>query len=112
MGLIMLLLSVFLFNHSKLQHPNIVDFYGACMKAPNFCMVMELCEMSLFTLLHQTTEELGPKRLTNMLVIRTPTIDPHIPTSSHESLKCQSNASVHGRSGVPNQCTIYTLESP
>lgn len=53
---------------SKLNHPNVVDFYGACMKAPNLCMVMELCEMSLFTLLHQTTEELGPKRLTNMLI--------------------------------------------
>ena len=56
------------FLPSKLNHPNVVDFYGACMKAPNLCFVMELCEMSLFTMLHRTTYELGPKRLTNMLV--------------------------------------------
>lgn len=53
---------------SKLRHPNIVDFYGAAMKPPNLCFVMELCQYSVFTLLHQTSEELNPKQMCNMLV--------------------------------------------
>lgn len=27
-------------------HPNIVMFYGACTKRPNYCLLMELCEHS------------------------------------------------------------------
>lgn len=38
---------------SKVKHSNIVEFMGACMTAPNWCFVMELCETSLFNLLHQ-----------------------------------------------------------
>eukprot|EP00825_Cyclidium_porcatum_P024929 TRINITY_DN27247_c0_g1_i1.p1 TRINITY_DN27247_c0_g1~~TRINITY_DN27247_c0_g1_i1.p1 ORF type:complete len:343 (-),score=44.88 TRINITY_DN27247_c0_g1_i1:275-1303(-) len=28
-----------------LRHPNIVTFYGACLQQPNFCIVMEYCEL-------------------------------------------------------------------
>lgn len=28
---------------SLLRHPNIVDLFGVCLEAPNFCLVMELC---------------------------------------------------------------------
>ena len=38
---------------SELQHPNIVTLLGACMNPPNLCFVMELCETSLFELLHR-----------------------------------------------------------
>jgi serine/threonine protein kinase len=38
---------------SKVRHSNIVDFLGACMAAPNWCFVMELCDTSLFNILHQ-----------------------------------------------------------
>lgn len=37
---------------SKLKHSNIVEFIGACMTPPNLCYVMELCDSSLFQLLH------------------------------------------------------------
>jgi hypothetical protein len=37
---------------SKVKHSNIVNFMGACMTSPNLFFMMELCENSLFTLLH------------------------------------------------------------
>ena len=33
---------------SKVKHSNIVKFLGACMKPPNLCFVMEMCECSLY----------------------------------------------------------------
>ena len=36
----------------QLQHNNIVEFYGACIKTPNLCIVMELMEESLYDKLH------------------------------------------------------------
>jgi serine/threonine protein kinase len=38
---------------SKLSHSNIVSFLGASMDPPNLCMVMELCEDSLYSQLHK-----------------------------------------------------------
>jgi len=37
---------------SKVKHSNIVEFKGACMTPPNLCFVMEICECSLYSLLH------------------------------------------------------------
>ncbi|XP_057303847.1 probable serine/threonine-protein kinase DDB_G0267686 [Hydractinia symbiolongicarpus] len=37
---------------NELFHKNIVTFYGACIKTPNLCMVMELMQDSLFDMLH------------------------------------------------------------
>ena len=37
---------------SKVKHTNIVKFLGACMTPPNLCFVMEMCEASLFNLIH------------------------------------------------------------
>ena len=37
---------------SKVSHTNIVKFLGACMTPPNLCFIMEICECSLFDLLH------------------------------------------------------------
>lgn len=37
---------------SRVSHSNIVKFLGACMKPPNLCFIMELCDTSLFNLLH------------------------------------------------------------
>ena len=37
---------------SKVRHSNIVEFIGASMTPPNLCFVMELCESSLFNLIH------------------------------------------------------------
>lgn len=39
---------------SRVSHPNIVKFYGAAMKPPSLCFVMELCKCSLFDLLHNS----------------------------------------------------------
>lgn len=53
---------------SKLCHKNIVKIYGACVKAPKLCMVMELCTMSIFNLLHNTTEEITEKTIVRLLL--------------------------------------------
>jgi len=37
---------------SKVQHSNIVKFMGACMTPPNLCFLMELCDGSLFNMMH------------------------------------------------------------
>ena len=37
----------------SLNHENIVKFFGACMKCPHVCIIMELCERSLFEMLHE-----------------------------------------------------------
>ena len=37
---------------SKIKHSNIVSFMGACLTSPHLFFMMELCENSLYTLLH------------------------------------------------------------
>ena len=37
---------------SRLKHSNIVSFMGGCMTNPNLFFMMELCESSLYNLLH------------------------------------------------------------
>lgn len=44
---------------TKLQHSNIVKFLGANLTPPNLCFVMELCETSLFDILHIRREHLS-----------------------------------------------------
>ena len=41
----------------KLQHKNIIEFYGACIKTPNLCMVMELMKCSLHDSIHQHNDQ-------------------------------------------------------
>jgi len=36
----------------KLNHPNIIKYYGACIVTPNLAMVMELMEKCLYEVLH------------------------------------------------------------
>ncbi|KAK3597292.1 hypothetical protein CHS0354_010924 [Potamilus streckersoni] len=40
----------------ELDHPNIVEFLGACIKTPNLSIVMEYMPMSLFDALHMNME--------------------------------------------------------
>lgn len=44
---------------SKVKHSNIVSFLGACMTPPNLCFVMELCEKSVFEILHIERENIS-----------------------------------------------------
>ncbi|KAJ8599583.1 hypothetical protein CTAYLR_004686 [Chrysophaeum taylorii] len=44
---------------SQLRHPNVVTFLGANMTPPNLFFVMELCERSLFEVLHRTSRTLS-----------------------------------------------------
>ena len=37
---------------SKLSHPNIIKLIGASVVVPRLCLVMELCDCSLFDLLY------------------------------------------------------------
>ena len=39
-------------NHSKLDHANIVQFYGPCLERPNLAIVMEYMDTSLWEALH------------------------------------------------------------
>jgi len=45
----------------RLDHANIVKFIGACTVPPNLVVVTELCEMSLFDLLHNTSVKISWK---------------------------------------------------
>ncbi|CAK4626309.1 unnamed protein product [Aphanomyces euteiches] len=51
---------------SKLNHPNVVAFIGACLEAPNLCFVMELCTMSMYELLHTTNDPISVASLVTM----------------------------------------------
>ncbi|ETV95675.1 TKL protein kinase, variant [Aphanomyces invadans] len=51
---------------SKLVHPNVVEFIGACIEPPNLCFVMELCSMSLYDQLHGTNEPISVSALVKM----------------------------------------------
>lgn len=53
---------------SQLHHPNIVAIIGACMAPPNLCIVMELCVMSLYDLLHQSSNPISVKDRVDMAV--------------------------------------------
>jgi serine/threonine protein kinase len=53
---------------SKVQHSNIVKFLGACMTPPNLCFIMELCETSLFHLLHVQKVQFSMQENMQMLV--------------------------------------------
>lgn len=44
---------------SRLNHSNIVTFIGACMTPPNCFFVMELCETSLYNILHESPQKLS-----------------------------------------------------
>uniref|UniRef100_A0A7S1XNW2 Protein kinase domain-containing protein n=1 Tax=Phaeomonas parva TaxID=124430 RepID=A0A7S1XNW2_9STRA len=51
---------------SGLSHPNIVKFLGAVTQPPNLCFAMELCDTSLFTMLHMERQKLSPLRAVEM----------------------------------------------
>lgn len=53
---------------SKVQHSNIVKFLGACMTPPNLCFIMELCDTSLFNLLHVQKVQFSMQENLQMLV--------------------------------------------
>lgn len=54
---------------SQLHHPNIVHFYGAGVP-PNLFYVMELCQRSLFDLLHHCRRSIGTHERVKMAVRR------------------------------------------
>ena len=51
---------------AQLSHPNIVGLLGACVKPPNMCMVIELCDRSLHQLLHQSRIRVEPRAMVLM----------------------------------------------
>lgn len=53
---------------SQLHHPNIVHFYGASMVPPNLFYVMELCQRSLFDLLHNCRRDITTRERVKMAV--------------------------------------------
>lgn len=53
---------------SKVEHSNIVKFLGACMTPPNLCFIMELCDTSLFNLLHVERVRLSMRENMQVLV--------------------------------------------
>jgi len=57
-----------LFVMSRLDHPNIVSLYGACTKPPKLCMVLELCNSSLFDILHNSNTILNEKKTCAMML--------------------------------------------
>ncbi|KAJ1435067.1 kinase-like domain-containing protein [Ochromonadaceae sp. CCMP2298] len=53
---------------SKVSHSNIVRFLGASMTPPNLCFIMELCETSMFNLLHVDKVDFSMQEKVSMLV--------------------------------------------
>ena len=53
---------------SKVKHSNIVNFLGASMVPPNLCFVMELCECSLYDILHKDRIRLSKYDIHQMAV--------------------------------------------
>lgn len=53
---------------SKVQHSNIVKFMGACMTPPNLCFIMELCDTSLFNLIHVQKYQFSMQEKMQLLV--------------------------------------------
>ena len=48
-----------------------VSLIGACLDPPNLCMVMELCDHSLFHVLHNANARLGVAQLVKIAVRKT-----------------------------------------
>ncbi len=46
----------------QLRHPHVVQFLGACMKAPNLVMVSEYLPHSLHSILYQQSVDMDRKR--------------------------------------------------
>lgn len=55
---------------SKVEHSNIVKFLGACMTPPNLCFIMELCDTSLFSMLHMDRVRLSLAEILQAAVSR------------------------------------------
>ena len=53
---------------SKMNHSNIVKFLGACMTPPNLCFIMELCDTSLFNLIHVQKYQFSMQEKMQLLV--------------------------------------------
>ncbi len=53
---------------SQVKHSNIVSFIGASMVPPNLCFVMEMCENSLYNILHVEREQFHPHDILQMAV--------------------------------------------
>lgn len=53
---------------SRVKHSNIVTFLGACMTPPNLCFVMEMCEGSLFDMIHVKRETYSDRECVRMLI--------------------------------------------
>lgn len=53
---------------SRVSHSNIVKFLGACMTPPNLFFVMERCNGSLYTMLHEDNERLSERDCIRMAV--------------------------------------------
>ncbi|GMH65033.1 hypothetical protein TL16_g04102 [Triparma laevis f. inornata] len=56
-----------LIQTSRCQHPNVVSVIGACNQPPHLCFVMEICDCSLFDLLHTShTNSFTPRQRLDM----------------------------------------------
>ncbi|GMH84723.1 hypothetical protein TrST_g13221 [Triparma strigata] len=56
-----------LIQTSRCAHPNVVSVIGACNQPPNLCFVMEICDCSLFDLLHTShTNSFSPRQRLDM----------------------------------------------
>lgn len=53
---------------SRVKHSNIVKFLGACMTPPNLFFVMEMCNGSLFDVLHTERERITEREAIRMAV--------------------------------------------
>lgn len=78
---------------SKLRHPNVILLMAACMEPENMCMVMELCRADLFSVLHDSSIHLTPKKLIGFAIDATQALlymHTHSPALLHRDIKASN----------------------
>lgn len=75
---------------SRLRHPNIVLLMAACMEPQNLSMVLELCRADLFSVIHDTSIQITPKKLIGFAIDATQALlymHTHSPALCHRDIK-------------------------
>ncbi|GFR93706.1 serine/threonine-protein kinase CTR1 [Elysia marginata] len=94
-------------THSKLDHPNIVKFYGPCLERPNLAIFMEYMDGSLWDSLHVNEVEFLPVDKLNIISDITSGLDYlHSIPLIHADLKSQNVLLIN----VPNTPSYYSSQ--
>lgn len=75
---------------SRLRHPNVVTLMAACMEPQNLSMVLELCRADLYSVIHDPSLFLTPKKILGFAIDAAQALlylHTHSPALCHRDLK-------------------------